>query len=275
MEMLGNMPNIINQVQGMVVVDNGSPADELDGLREASRSLGFHLIENDENLGIAEAMNQGVRWAKSRDYPWVILFDQDSKITDGFISQMFAAWHCHPERERVCSIHPRYVHPETHLEGNVRRAKDGGPIKSMTSGSLMTTWIFDRIGWFATEYFIDEVDTEYCFRIRAAGYLLADSRKAILLHSVGQPEVQSLFGFSFRPTNHSALRRYYMSRNQLAVYRKYFRKFPLWVLHSAYESFRETVKCFLGEHGRARKLRNTLRGVWDGLTGKMGKREGL
>jgi rhamnosyltransferase len=273
--MLENMPRVFAQVKGMVVVDNGSNADELNPLREAGRNLCFHLIENGENLGIAEALNQGVRWAISEGYSWVILFDQDSKITDGFIEQMFAVWGGHPQRERIGSIQPKYIEPITGVEPVVRRARDGGPVTSMTSGSLMPVWIFARIGWFASEYFIDEVDTEYCYRIRAAGYLIADSTKAILSHSSGLPERSSFCGFKFRPAHHSAVRRYYMSRNRLVVYRKYILVFPVWVLQSIYESLRETIKCFLGEHDRTRKFRNLLLGTWDGLTGRMGKREGL
>jgi rhamnosyltransferase len=274
-QMLDAVTEVLAQVDGLVVVDNGSNADELDLLRGSSQNLGFHLIENKENLGIAEALNQGVRWSKSNNYPWVILFDQDSRITDGFITQMFAAWECHPDRERVVSLHPRYVDSETGIEPAVRRARDGGPILSMTSGALMPTWIFDRIGGFASEYFIDWVDFEYCFRIRAADYLIADSRQAVLLHRAGHPQSLSFLGFSFRPTHHSAMRRYYLSRNRIAVYRKYFRVFPIWILQSMYESLRETLKCFLGDRNRARKFRNFLLGTWDGLTGRMGKREGL
>jgi rhamnosyltransferase len=274
-QMLDAVTEVLAQVDGLVVVDNGSNADELDLLRGSSQNLGFHLIENKENLGIAEALNQGVRWSKSNNYPWVILFDQDSRITDGFITQMFAAWECHPDRERVVSLHPRYVDSETGIEPAVRRARDGGPILSMTSGALMPTWIFDRIGGFASEYFIDWVDFEYCFRIRAADYLIADSRQAVLVHRAGHPQSLSFLGFSFRPTHHSAMRRYYLSRNRIAVYRKYFRVFPIWILQSMYESLRETLKCFLGDRNRARKFRNFLLGTWDGLTGRMGKREGL
>jgi len=274
--MLENLRHVLAQLPGMVVVDNGSNADELDWLREASQSLGFQLIENGENLGIAEALNQGVHWAKSKGYPWVILFDQDSRITDGFIGQMFAAWESHPERVRVASIHPKYVDPDTGTEPMVRRASDGGPIRSMTSGALMPVWIFDKIGWFAADYFIDFVDFEYCFRIRAAGYLIADSRQAVLLHAAGHGKRKLDFlGFSFRPIHHSAARRYYMSRNRVAVYRKYLHIFPGWILQFMYESLRETIKCFIGEQDRARKFRSFLLGTWDGLIGRMGKREGL
>lgn len=273
--MLENVRNVLAQVQGMVVVDNGSNANELQALRTGSQTLGFHLMENGENRGVAEALNQGVLWAKSRGYPWVILFDQDSTVTDGFVGQIFAAWESHPQRERVGSMHPRYVDPETGLEPTVRRARDGGPVTSLTSGALMPAWIFDKVGWFASDYFIDCVDFEYCFRLRAAGYVIADSRQAVLLHRAGHARRLALLGFSFNPTDHSAMRRYYMSRNRIVLYRKYFRVFPRWILQSVNESVRETIKCFLGEQDRARKFRNFLLGTWDGLTGRMGKRESL
>ena len=167
--MLENLSNVLAQVDGLVVVDNGSNPGELTQLQEASEALAFRLIENRENLGIAEALNQGVRWAMSHGYPWVILLDQDSKITDGFIGQLFAAWKAHPERDRICSIHPRYVDPATGIEPAWRRASDGSPITSITSGAMMPIWVFHKVGWFASEYFIDSVDVEYSYRIRAAG----------------------------------------------------------------------------------------------------------
>jgi len=273
--MLENFPSVLAQVDGLVVVDNGSNPDELDPLRAAIQAQGARLIENGENLGIAEALNQGIRWANSQGFPWVILFDQDSTITDGFVDQMFASWESHPDQARVCSIHPRYVHPETGLERRVRRAPDGGPIISITSGALMPIWIFDKIGGFASEYFIDWVDIEYSYRIRAAGLLVADSRQAVLLHAAGHPKPFSFLGFHFRPGHHSSIRWYYMSRNRVAVYRKYLRVFPVWILRSMYESLQETVKGFIVEDNRALKFRNFLLGTWDGFAGRMGKRDGL
>jgi rhamnosyltransferase len=276
-EALENIRVVMTQVQALVVVDNGSDADEVATLRASSEASGFRLIENQENRGIAEALNQGIAWARSRGFPWVILFDQDSTITSGFIDQMFATWESHPRRERVGSIHPRYRDRLTGVEQTkIMRAKsDGGPITSWTSGALMPTWIFDRVGYFASDFFIDYVDHEYCFRLRAAGYYVADSREAILLHSPGQPAKVSVLGFSFVPSNHSAVRRYYISRNRVVVYRKYFPMFPAWVLQHICFTVRETAKWVLGEHDRVRKLRNFLLGTWDGLVGKMGKRENL
>ncbi len=261
----------------MVVVDNGSNCDELNPLRVATQGSGIHLIENGENLGIAEALNQGVRWAMSSDYPWVILFDQDSRITDGFMECMFAAWGVPITRVRAyVSIHPKYVHPETGLEHRVERAPDGGPIISITSGALMPIWVFDKIGGFASEYFIDWVDIEYCYRIRAAGFFIADSSDAVLLHAsrVIQSHFPSLV-FTFDPdtiarsggiTCRGIVWRYIGS---------IFACFQLWILKSMWESVRGTIKGLIVEDDRTIKFRNFILGTWDGLAAKMGKREGL
>lgn len=270
---VGNLPKVLAQVEGLVVIDNGSTDDEIMALRSSQQKLGFHLIQNKENLGIAEALNQGVRWAKSAGYSWVLLLDQDSHLTDHFVGSMLATWEIHPQRERIASIHPSYVDPDTGMRQKTRRARDGGPVVSLTSGALIPVWVFDKVGLFSSNYFIDYVDHEYCFRIRAAGYLIADSTTAVLLHSAGHPQGSSIWGFEFRPTHHNAIRRYYISRNRVAVYRTYFAVFPSWIARSMYDDLRETIKCFLGEEDRGRKARNFLRGTWDGLTGRMGKRE--
>lgn len=268
-----HIAKVLAQVEGLVVVDNGSNADAINLLRTTSHDFGFQLIENEANLGIAEALNQGVRWAASEGYPWVILFDQDSTITEGFMGHMFAAWQSHPLRERVSSIHPRYVDPKTGIEAAVPRASDGSPVFPMTSGSLMPTWIFNKIGWFASEYFIDLVDWEYCFRIRAAGYLVADARQATLLHAPGDPAKTTVLGHTFHTTYHSAMRRYYISRNSVIFYRQYFRLFPAWILKALYRHLTETAICFIVGGNRTRKLRSFLVGTWDGLNGRMGGRE--
>ena len=274
-KMLEVVPMVLAQVQALVVVDNGSTAGELGPLRVSSHELGFQLIENGDNFGIAEALNQGVRWAKDQGFAWIILFDQDSLLPADFMEHMFAAWHAHPLREKVGSVHPRYVDPETGEEGIVPRENDGSPILPMTSGTLMPAWIFERVGWFASDFFIDVVDWDFSFRIRAAGFLVADAKRAALLHAPGRPARATFWGHAFLQSNHSALRRYYISRNRIVFFRKYFLSFPVWVATGAYAQLKETIACLLVEENRGRKLRNILLATWDALTGRMGKREGL
>ena len=51
-----NLAEVRGQVDGMVVVDNGSDSEVLRGAKER---VGFVLVENGENLGIGVALNRG------------------------------------------------------------------------------------------------------------------------------------------------------------------------------------------------------------------------
>src|SRR5205823_14536312 len=136
------------------------------------RNLIIHVQENVINLGHAEGLNQGKSWASSQDYHWLLILDQESRKRDRYVQAMFETWLSHPKRDEIACIHPRYMHPELGCRPLAPRALVGSLLWCMTSGSLMPTWIFDKIGWFASEFFIDWVDIEYCFRIRNAKYLL-------------------------------------------------------------------------------------------------------
>lgn len=269
---LQNIRKAAVEFDGLVVVDNGSHTHELSPLRTLSRELGFELVENAANVGIAEAMNQGVRWAKSQNYGWALLFDQDSGTSTGFVDAMLKAWHVHPQREKIACVYPRYAHPLLGYTQLAPAATDGSTMWCMTSGALMPIWVFDRIGWFASDFFIDWVDVEYCFRMRKAGYLIIEAPEAVLLHDPGRSAPASFLGWRFWPSHHSAARRYYMSRNRVVVLRKYFFTFPLCTAKAMYIGLRDTAKCFLGETDRLQKLRSVFLGTWDGLIGNMGMR---
>jgi len=271
-EMIEHMFKVLAQVQGMVVVDNGSSAEKLRSLRGAAQILGFHLIENADNLGVAVALNQGVRWAKSSGYTWVILFDQDSCITNNFVNCMLGTWNEHPQKNLIASIQPRYANPLTGKVSTHQRTKQAELLSYMTAGSMMPVWIFDEIGWFASEYFIDYVDFEYCLRARAAGYLIAESRDTILIHAPGETKALRLFGIiPFQASNHSAIRRYYLIRNRVATARKYFRRFPLWTIRDLMYTRKEFIHILIGEENRREKFAAMLKGFIDGIAGRMGK----
>ena len=82
---------IREQVQFVVIVNNGSDQRLLALLREPCQQLHIHLIENGCNLGIAAALNIGIRWALARHFKWVIFFDQDSSPTTGMVKRCFCS----------------------------------------------------------------------------------------------------------------------------------------------------------------------------------------
>jgi rhamnosyltransferase len=272
MDVLGNIAKVRSQVHGLVVVDNGSAEAARAPFHAASQKLDFTLIENGKNLGIAAALNIGVQWAQSRGYKWGALFDQDSTVTDGFISAMLHEYHTHPRPESIAIVTPRHVDRKTGEWRAPAFAKDGTPLVAITSGSLMPVSIFEKCGWFEEDLIIDRVDDEYCLRVRSLGFTIALCRQAVLLHAVGAPRMHRTLGIgSFRASHHSAKRRYYITRNRLIMVKRYWKQHPRWCYAAVIAMFKDTVKVVLAEEDSWQKVVHTFHGVLHALSGRMGK----
>ena len=267
----GNLAITRPQVQGLVVVDNGSSSEALAPVLAASRALDFKLIENGANLGIASALNVGARWAKSQGYKFVALFDQDSTLSDGLIAKMVQEYETNPLREKIAIVTPKHMELETGEWDRPAFAEDGGPLVAITSGSLMPIDIFERCGWFEDDLIIDRVDDEYCLRVRSMGYTIALCEDAHLHHSVGTPKIHSFLGFrQVKATHHGAKRYYYMTRNRIVMVKRYWRQYPRWCYFQARSVVRDMIVNFVVEDHRWAKLGTTLRGIIDGIFGRMG-----
>ena len=83
---------IAEQVGSIVIVDNHSPRDAVSMLYKLASQRNIHLIINDENLGVASALNQGVRWAIKRGYRWTLLFDQDTVVKYSMLETLASAY---------------------------------------------------------------------------------------------------------------------------------------------------------------------------------------
>lgn len=271
-DVLENLAKARPQVEGMVVVDNGSTPEELAPFRPASQTMPFALIENGDNLGIATALNQGIRWARQQGFQWVILFDQDSTTTDGMVAAMLKEHAEHPQKEKIAIFMPKHINRKT---GNWQKPSfgaDGNPLVAMTSGSLIPVSIFDTCGWFEDDLIIDCVDTEYGLRIRQHGYTIALCPSAVLHHAVGHPRVHTLLGVRlFSASHHSALRRYFITRNHLTVIGRYRKQYPAWCRKMINIMIRDTLKIVLVEEGRWKKIGYTVRGAMDAIKGRLGK----
>ena len=258
------------QLDALVVVDNGSTAGELNAIRELSSALDLGLIENGTNLGIAAALNRGVQWAVERGFEFVLLLDQDSAITEGYVSTMLQCFAAHPAGERLAILVPRYV--DRRLGLVLPPPSIGTTLEAATtSGSLSPVTLFAQAGWFAEELFIDGVDYEYSLRVRGLGFTIAECVDATLLHSPGTPSSHSFFGSKpFHAANYSAVRRYYQERNKIWVTKRYWRTFLPFCLGQFRISIKDLAKIVLVEDQKLRKLRYVLRGVVDGLLERMG-----
>jgi rhamnosyltransferase len=269
-EYLENLAKIRAQVDLLIVVDNGSNENELAQIRFASRELGFKLIENGDNVGIAAALNLGVRVAQREGCRWVALFDQDSTVTDRFIATMIGEFRTYRSGKHIMQIIPRYLDPETGLESAISRFEDGGAFLTITSGSVFNMEAFEKCGLFQEELFIYCVDDDYSLRIRKKGFFIGVSRNAVLLHQSGHPTSRRMFGITLTTKNYRPEVRYYYSRNKVWILRTYGIRFPRLIVPTLREFVTIPLKIALMEDASWPKIRLFTRGLLHGITGKMG-----
>ena len=271
LEDLENLVKLRPQVQGLVVVDNGSSGEKRTLLRSAAQQWDFTLIENEANLGIATALNMGVKWAQSKGHKWVALFDQDSTPPPGFIDTMLRAYEASSRRDRIALIVPRYIDSRRGVPLPAIYAEDGSLRAAMTSGSLIPISIISKEGWFEDQLFIDGVDSEYCLRLQSSGYSLEECTEAFLLHTPADFTEYRVKGFRpFWTPNYSAGRRYYRERNKVWILKKYSTKFPI-LGRTLTDSLKDLVKILVAESDKKKKVFHMAMGVRDGLMGRMGK----
>jgi rhamnosyltransferase len=265
-----NLAALNAQVEALVVVDNGSSPESLEHVLAAHRHHQFHLIQNRENLGIAAALNQGIRWALQAGYPWIALFDQDTRPDKAYTTRMLECYHCAPHPLRVAIVVPTYRNLASNMCDELMRSSDGELLAAMSSGSLIHARVFRQLGLLEEALFIDAVDTEFCLRARSRGMLILQAPVEVT-HALGAVTHHRILGHSFSVTNHSPSRRYYMTRNRLVLMRRY-RKDSEWVLRECWAMAMEFVKILLAESQKRRKLAAITLGTWDAVRGRLGCR---
>lgn len=231
---------LLRQLQGnacdFVVVDNQSAnADELQTI-VSSLPHCRALLRQTTNIGQAAALNLGLQKLADWQYELALLFDQDSAIDTDFCSQMLQAWSEARNHAPgpVAAIGPRLEDPVTHRRITFRSfehlfgrhetaAVPGGLLVHtgflITSGSLVSMAALNTIGPMRADYFIDNVDLEWCFRAKSKGFQIFGTDHARLYHRIGEAGSSYLVRKGI-VVQHSALRFYYSSRNRIHLHRQ-------------------------------------------------------
>lgn len=271
-----NLESLREQVDLLLVVDNGSAnAGEISAV--AAR-LGCRFIGNLANVGIAAAFNQGIELADREKFAWVAIYDQDSLVPPGAIEELLRLHATHPLKESIGVIATTHQDRGTGLDyrlpGNIlEELPDWRRVRvTISSGSLIPTKVFNSIGQFDTSLFIDSVDYDFCMRCRKHGLVIIESRRSVLEHRLGNATVKSLLGKRFVITNHSPMRRYYMTRNQLEVCLRNVRVDLLWAVYGLYVLATSSFFTLIYETDRIAKGRAMLRGVVDFALRRFGRR---
>ena len=264
---------LLNQVEKVIIVDNGSKEKYVKYIKSINEDK-IEIILNKENLGVATALNIGVRKALENGYEWILTMDQDSKASPDMVKKMFNVYNSinREERKDILSIFPNFVDERIQsIEENSNMNSYEYVDADITSGNLLRKEVFEKVGFFDDSLFIDLVDTDFCMRLNEKGIKMIKIRDAVLYHSLGESKtIKGILG-SFNTSNHSALRRYYMTRNRFYIWEKY-KGLNSFTLNRDNKLFKkEFVKIILGEKDKVNKIKMVLRGYKDYKKGIKGK----
>lgn len=266
----------------VIVVDNGSSSESLKAIQDAIPQV--DLLPQPANIGLAEALNLGLRRALASGFHWAITFDQDSTPAAGLAE---ALWATHMKFPSTAIVAPRIAEATT-APGDYRwvckskkwpiffervRCQDhdlSDVTNVITSGSLMDLTVWSNLGGFESKFFIDYIDVEYCLRVARAGRSIAVSSRATMNHQLGSRRRVDLFRHDFRPTFHQPFRHYYIARNRVLVWRRYGISEPHWALFDLCYAAYNMVRVIIFENNRWKKVKAFALGLFDGLRDKYG-----
>lgn len=266
-DVYSNIESYINHVDCVFAVDNSDVKNEqfIDGLKEYDS---VRYIDNQGNKGIASALHTGVVKAAKEGYHWALTMDQDSRFKEGVLSEMYTFIEQEGSSETlgiVSPFHADIVFPEPETMDPVPRTE------VMTSGNLLNIEVYQKIGPFREDYFIDMVDHEYCLRLWSNNYRVMMVNRAKLHHQLGSTDRLRFFGMNFTRTNHSGLRKYYFIRNYFTMRKEYVAGFHDHFKVQDWILIKIILKTLILEKKRFLKLKMMLKGYIDYRSSKLGK----
>ncbi|MDX9869049.1 MAG: glycosyltransferase family 2 protein, partial [Kiritimatiellia bacterium] len=227
----GRVPDAVRaaaeQADHVIVVDNSATESARNLLTQAFAPCAdrFTLIFNPANLGVAAALNIGMRAARAARAHWVLTLDQDSRLTSGMVAALASAWDAMPREQRtqIGVLAPQTVSADEESSGNAP-APSAAWLEvetAITSGCLVCLEAWQAVGGFNEALFIDYVDHEFCFRLRREGWRIAQCPDARLVHTIGNADRRRFFGREVTVNQHPPVRSYYIARNGLFFWRAF------------------------------------------------------
>ncbi|MPY09516.1 glycosyltransferase [Arthrobacter bussei] len=269
---------LVAQFQVVVIADDGGGDEH--GVLQRCRDEGAMTVELGSNQGIAAALNRAVEEIKAghAGIDYIVTFDQDSTPPADLIAVFGEAWaEAVSAGLLVGSVSPGRINGAL-----IGRAEPGAayfPVSEpIQSGTLVPLSVMQEIGGLDESLFIDGVDTDMYWRLRARGYVAIAASRADLSHELGARSQAALLGRPLRRRGEPIMimqsapfRYYYLVRNRLELVRRYGRSRPLPMVRGLALDLRHLAVVLVFGTGRRRRLQYAARGLSDGLRGRRGR----
>lgn len=188
-----------NEIGEVIIVDNGSRDGSQEFIRNYREKVDFPivLIENSQNLGFAEAVNQGI--SKSR-YDYIFSLNNDTVVEKSAILELLNLLNTNGEIFSVSSKMVQFNNPEliddagddytllayTKKRGNnqnLNKFIEVSEIFSSCAGAaLYRKDLLEELGGFDSEFFAYMEDVDLGYRARINGYKNMFCPNAVVYH---------------------------------------------------------------------------------------------
>jgi rhamnosyltransferase len=184
------------QVDRVVVVDNGSREQD----RLAAQLAGVQGVETvllADNLGVAAALNHGVRRLAAGEHDFVLTLDQDTVLHEGAVATVLGAFNKLDATERgrcgvLAMAHrpprrwPSIADPGSWAGSGVEEGEGFRRRRLLiTSGNLVRRVVAETVPY-EESLFVDQVDFAFSLAVRAHGWSLLEYTTVLMDHPVGQ-----------------------------------------------------------------------------------------
>ncbi len=221
---VNNINSYKDKVRKVFVIDNS-----LSDNRNLCNTIdNVVYVPNLQNKGIATALNQGCLLAYSEGFEFCMTMDMDSSW-DSLELEEYISFVQKEVSDKKVSFCPFAVYEKPQsllgqIKGFIKIGKEKlitsnqniiiSTDRCITSGNIFLLEIWNKVGRFYEPFFIDEVDYEFCYRLKEYGYEIIQHKRIKMNHILGNPK-RTLYPCI---SHHENVRLYYIFRN--LIYQK-------------------------------------------------------
>lgn len=262
-EDIKNINTYLKYIDKLYIIDNTEGKDNKNKVPKVKK---IEYIYQNENLGIAKALNIACKKAIKEKYNFILTMDQDSSFQEDDLEKMKKII-SKQDLTNIGIISPWH---KTKLKIEKPKEKIDYPLDVMTSGNILNLEIYKKLNGFKEFLFIDGVDIEYCLNLKKNGYKIMRINTIEMEHSLGDIFYRKFLKKEFMCDNHNYSRIYYMARNYRYI-KKNYREIAPEFCDVLVKIKGLIFKIVFYEKDKFRKLRSILLGIIDYRKGKYGK----
>jgi len=229
LECLGSLRKLDYPNYEIVVVDNGSIDESVSAIRAQFSEV--TIIENRKNIGYAKGFNTGLQYAYERGADYFLILNNDTVVDQHAVSELVKAAQGHKQigfvtgkvywyaKAEVLQTVGRHSDPNRLLERQIGSGEvDNGQYDEEREYDfvddvflLVNREVYEAVGGYDSHFFLYFEETDWCARVRKAGYSILFTPLARIWHK-GNTGGQGV--------DVSPLRHFYLTRNEIIFFKR-------------------------------------------------------